>query len=55
MSLAFTTNPEGSAIVNTAGPIRQITQFDAHSARQLLAIVPNSKSKTYNFVQIQSE
>jgi YVTN family beta-propeller protein len=36
---AFMTNPAGSAIVNTVGPIRQIVQANANSQRRFLVIL----------------
>jgi len=37
---SFTTNPAGSAIVNAAGPIRQIVKADTADQRRYLVIVP---------------
>ena len=51
---AFTTNPAGSAIVNAAGPIRQIVQGSASSERRYLVIAPGDSSKFGPAVQVQA-
>lgn len=51
---AFMTNPAGSAIVNAAGPIRQIVQGSASSERRYLVIAPGDSSKFGEAVQVQA-
>lgn len=51
---AFMTNPAGSAIVNAAGPIRQIVQGFAGSERRYLVIAPGDASKFGEAVQVQT-
>lgn len=51
---AFMTNPAGSAIVNAAGPIRQIVQGSASSERRYLVIAPGDSSKFGPAVQVQA-
>jgi len=51
---AFMTNPAGSAIVNAAGPIRQIVQDSAKSERRYLVIAPGDASKFGAAVQVQT-
>ncbi len=51
----FTTNPAGSAIVNTTGPIRQAVQSKTAKSRRLLAIAPSTASKPDSFVQVQAQ
>jgi YVTN family beta-propeller protein len=50
---AFTTNPAGSAIVNAAGPIRQIVKADAPDQRRYLVIVPGTADAPGKPVQVQ--
>jgi YVTN family beta-propeller protein len=50
---AFTTNPAGSAIVNAAGPIRQVVQGEDKIARRYLVIVPGTAAEPGKPVQIQ--
>ena len=51
---AFMTNPAGSAIVNAAGPIRQIVDQRAEAGRHYLVIVPgDSTTISGNAVQVQ--
>jgi YVTN family beta-propeller protein len=50
---SFMTNPAGSAIVNTAGPIRQIVQGEQQTARRYLAIAEGHADKPGPFVQVQ--
>ncbi|HEX4270598.1 MAG TPA: hypothetical protein VHZ32_04395, partial [Rhizomicrobium sp.] len=50
---AFMTNPAGSAIVNTTGPIRQIVQSDAPEARRWLVIAEGKPDAPGKVVQIQ--
>ena len=51
---AFMTNPAGSAIVNAAGPIRQIVQTSGQSERRYLVIAPGEAAKFGNAVQVQT-
>jgi YVTN family beta-propeller protein len=51
---AFVTNPAGSAIVNSVGPIRQIVDSAASSERRYLVIAPGDGSKFGNVVQVQT-
>jgi YVTN family beta-propeller protein len=50
---AFTTNPAGSAIVNTVGPIRQIVQGEQQTPRRYLAIAQGHADKPGPVVQVQ--
>ena len=50
---AFMTNPAGSAIVNAAGPIRQIVQNENASERRYLVIAPGSADSLGAPVQVQ--
>jgi YVTN family beta-propeller protein len=50
---AFMTNPAGSAIVNAAGPIRQIVQSTSKAERRYLIIAPGDASKFGEAVQVQ--
>ncbi len=52
---AFMTNPAGSAIVNAAGPIRQIVQDASEAARRYLVIAPGDAQKFGEAVQVQSQ
>ena len=49
----FMTNPAGSAIVNAAGPIRQIVQSDVKGEKRYLVIAENAAGKVGNIVQVQ--
>jgi YVTN family beta-propeller protein len=51
---AFTTNPAGSAIVNAAGPIRQVVQGGAAAARRYLVIVPGTPDQHGSPVQSEA-
>jgi YVTN family beta-propeller protein len=51
---AFMTNPAGSAIVNAAGPIRQIVSGPASAERRYLVIAPGDATKAEQPVQVQS-
>src|SRR5882757_935526 len=51
---AFMTNPAGSAIVNAAGPIRQIVENPATSERRYLVIAPGDATTVGEAVQIQT-
>jgi hypothetical protein len=48
------TNPAGAAIVNAAGPIRQIVQNSAKAQRRYLVIAPGEPSKFGEAVQVQT-
>jgi YVTN family beta-propeller protein len=50
---AFMTNPAGSAIVNAAGPIRQVVQGEDRIPRRYLVIVPGTAAELGKPVQIQ--
>ena len=50
---AFMTNPAGSAIVNAAGPIRQIVQSETKSERRYLVIAPGNAENVGTPVQVQ--
>jgi YVTN family beta-propeller protein len=52
---AFMTNPAGSAIVDAAGPIRQIVQDPSEAARRYLVIAPGDAEKFGEAVQVQSQ
>ena len=49
----FTTNPAGSAIVNTVGPIRQVVQDEPPGPRRYLVIATISGTEAGKPVQIQ--
>ena len=48
------TNPAGSAIVNAAGPIRQIVQSAARTERRYLVIASGEPAKLGAVVQVQA-
>jgi len=50
---SFMTNPAGSAIVNSIGPIRQLVQNTASAPRRYLIIAPGTPSQHDTAVQIQ--
>jgi hypothetical protein len=50
---SFMTNPAGSAIVNTMGPIRQIVQGEGQMPRRYLAIAEGRADKPGPVVQVQ--
>jgi YVTN family beta-propeller protein len=50
---AFMTNPAGAAIVNAAGPIRQVVQGEDKIPRRYLVIVPGTAAEPGKPVQIQ--
>jgi YVTN family beta-propeller protein len=52
---AFMTNPAGSAIVNAAGPIRQIVSSPAANERHYLVIAPGDATKIEPAVQVQAQ
>jgi YVTN family beta-propeller protein len=51
---AFMTNPSGSAIVNTTGPIRQIVRNDAETERRYLVIAEGTLSQLGAVIQTQA-
>lgn len=51
---AFVTNPEGSAIVNAVGPIRQIAGLEGASARRYLVVVSGTPMNLGVIVQVQN-
>ena len=51
---AFMTNPAGSAIVNTTGPIRQIVQNAVTSARRYLVIARGDATNPGEAVQVET-
>jgi YVTN family beta-propeller protein len=50
---AFRTNPAGSAVVNTTGPIRQLVGKEADAARRYLVILAGTPSQLGALKQIQ--
>jgi YVTN family beta-propeller protein len=52
---AFMTNPAGSAIVNAAGPIRQIVDQSARAARRYLVIASGDAAMPGEAVQIEAQ
>jgi len=50
---AFMTNPAGSAIVNTTGPIRQIVQSDTGQVRRYLVIAEGKSGQPGKIIQRQ--
>jgi YVTN family beta-propeller protein len=52
---AFMTNPAGSAIVNAAGPIRQLVRSAEPGPRRYLVIAPGRPGETGAPVQMQQE
>ncbi len=53
--MEFKTNPAGSAIVNTVGPIRQIVQGNVPAERRYLAIAEGTSDRPGALVQRQLE
>jgi YVTN family beta-propeller protein len=51
----FMTNPAGSAIVNTIGPIRQVVQGADQIPRRYLVIVPGTADEHGAAVQVQTQ
>ena len=51
----FMTNPAGAAIVNTVGPIRQVTQGDGAAKRRYLVIVTGTPAQPGELVQVQTQ
>ena len=52
---AFMTNPAGSAIVNAAGPIRQIVDQSAAAAKRYLVIASGDAAMPGEAVQIEAQ
>jgi YVTN family beta-propeller protein len=52
---AFMTNPAGSAIVNTVGPIRQIVQSDNAEQRRYLVVVAGKPEQGGAVIQVQRQ
>jgi hypothetical protein len=50
---AFMTNPAGSAIVNTTGPIRQIVQNNVKSERRYLVSAEGTAAQLGLVVQVE--
>jgi hypothetical protein len=50
---SFTTNPAGSAIVNSVGPIRQIAEGSDLSPRKFLVVAEGTPERFGSVVQIQ--
>jgi YVTN family beta-propeller protein len=50
----FMTNPAGAAIVNTVGPIRQVTQGDGVAHKRYLVIATGTPAQPGELVQIQT-
>jgi hypothetical protein len=48
------TNPAGAAIVNTVGPIRQVTQGDGVAQKRYLVIATGTPAQPGELVQIQA-
>jgi len=51
----FMTNPAGSAIVNTVGPIRQIVQSETQDQRRYLVVMAGKPDQLGALVQVQAE
>jgi hypothetical protein len=52
---AFMTNPAGSAIVNAAGPIRQIVDQSAAAAKRYLVIAAGDAAAPGEAVQVEAQ
>jgi YVTN family beta-propeller protein len=52
---AFMTNPAGSAIVDTTGPIRQIVETSSKSEKRYLVIAPGTPTAIGEAVQVEAE
>jgi hypothetical protein len=50
---AFTTNPAGSAVVNSIGPIRQMVRGEVALQRRYLVILSGTPDKLGPRVQVQ--
>ena len=51
----FTTNPAGSAIVNAAGPIRQVVSGEAGGGRRWLVVADSSTGSPSAVIQVQRD
>jgi YVTN family beta-propeller protein len=51
---AFMSNPAGSAIVNAAGPIRQIVQGEANTERRYLVVAEGTVAQPGKIIQVQA-
>jgi YVTN family beta-propeller protein len=51
---SFVTNPAGSAIVNAAGPIRQLVQTESKTARRYLVIAEGTAAQPGAIVQLEA-
>jgi hypothetical protein len=51
----FVTNPAGAAIVNTIGPIRQVTQSTGATPKRYLVIAPGTPAQLGEPVQVQTQ
>src|SRR6516165_6384627 len=51
----FMTNPAGAAIVNTIGPIRQVTQSTGATPKRYLVIVAGTPEHPGEPVQVQTQ
>jgi len=50
---SFMTNPTGAAVVNAAGPIRQVVQADVPAARRYLGIREGTANAPGAIAQVQ--
>jgi hypothetical protein len=50
---SFTTNPAGSAIVDTVGPIRQIVEGSDTAPRRYLVVAEGNAAQIGRIVQVQ--
>ena len=53
--VGFMTNPAGAAIVNTIGPIRQVTQSTGATPKRYLVIVAGTAAQLGEPVQVQAQ
>ena len=51
----FVTNPAGAAIVNTIGPIRQVTQSTGTTPKRYLVIAAGTPAQLGEPVQVQAQ
>jgi len=49
------TNPAGAAIVNTIGPIRQVTQSTGTTPKRYLVIATGTPAQLGESVQVQTQ
>ena len=49
------TNPAGAAVVNTIGPIRQVTQSTGATPKRYLVIVAGTPAQLGEPVQVQAQ